>query len=97
MEIKHVEGSGKGHFKAFEDGIEAGELVYRREGEDTIIIDHTGVDPQFEGKGIGKKLVMKAVDFARQNKLKIIPLCSFTKSVFDRTEGIGDVLQKPES
>lgn len=92
MEIKQFNEKEKGNFKVFEDGVEAGELTYTWTGEEKIIIDHTGVDPKFEGKGIGKKLVMKAVDFARQNNLKIIPLCPFTKSVFDRTEGLADVL-----
>ncbi|HAH22792.1 MAG TPA: GNAT family N-acetyltransferase [Prolixibacteraceae bacterium] len=97
MEIKQINERGKGSFKAYKDGLEAGKLAYSWSGKDKIIIDHTEVDPEFEGKGIGKQLVMEAVDFARQNNLKIIPLCSFSKSVFDRTKEIGDVLFKSES
>lgn len=61
-------------------------------GEDKIIIDHTEVNPGNNGKGFGKKMVTKAVEFAREKGIKIIPLCPFAKSVFDKTEAFRDVL-----
>jgi hypothetical protein len=36
--------------------------------------------------------VSKAVDFAREKGIKIIPLCPFAKSVFDKVEQFRDVL-----
>jgi predicted GNAT family acetyltransferase len=35
---------------------------------------------------------MEAVQYARENNLKILPLCPFAKSVFDKTEEIQDLL-----
>ena len=61
-------------------------------GEDKIIIDHTEVNSGNEGKGFGKKMVTKAVEFARKKGIKIIPLCPFAKSVFDKTPEFRDVL-----
>jgi uncharacterized protein len=61
-------------------------------GEDKIIIDHTEVKPGNEGKGFGKKMVSKAVEFAREKNIKIIPLCLFAKSVFDKVPEFRDVL-----
>ncbi len=61
-------------------------------GNDKIIIDHTEVKPGNEGKGFGKKMVVKAVEYARANNIKIIPLCPFAKSVFDKTPEFKDVL-----
>ena len=61
-------------------------------GEDKIIIDHTEVNTGNEGKGFGKKMVVKAVEFAREKRIKIIPLCPFAKSVFDKTPEFKDVL-----
>lgn len=61
-------------------------------GEDKIIIDHTEVNPGNEGKGFGKKMVIKAVEFAREKGIKILPLCPFAKSVFDKTSEFRDVL-----
>ena len=35
-------------------------------GTDKIIVDHTEVNDAFEGKGFGKMMVEKAVEFARE-------------------------------
>lgn len=92
MEIIQENNEKKGLFKAIENNVEAGLMTYSWAGENKFIIDHTEVNPDFSGKGVGKKLVMKAVDYARANNLKIMPLCPFAKSVFDRVAEIRDVL-----
>jgi len=92
MEIQQINDSRKGYFEATEDGKEAGKMTYTWAGDSKFIIDHTEVSPDFNGKGVGKKLLMTAVEYARTNDLKIIPLCPFAKSVFDKTPDIRDVL-----
>jgi predicted GNAT family acetyltransferase len=92
MEIQHINNETKGYFKAVEDEKEAGRMTYSWAGDKKIIIDHTEVNPEFNGRGVGKKMVMAAVEFARQNELKIIPLCPFAKSVFEKVEEIRDLL-----
>jgi predicted GNAT family acetyltransferase len=92
MEIQQINDIRKGYFEAIEDGKEAGKMTYTWAGDSKFIIDHTEVSPEFNGKGVGKKLVMAAVEYARNNNLKIIPLCPFAKSVFDKVEEIRDVL-----
>lgn len=61
-------------------------------GPNKIIIDHTEVNEGHNGKGFGKKMVAKAVEFAREKNIKIMPLCPFAKKVFDKTPEFGDVL-----
>ena len=61
-------------------------------GPNKIIIDHTEVNEGNNGKGFGKKMVTKAVEFAREKEIKIIPLCPFAKKVFDKTPEFQDVL-----
>ncbi|SNR36739.1 GNAT family N-acetyltransferase [Flavobacterium sp. ov086] len=92
MEINQINDTRRGYFEAIEDGKEAGKMTYTWAGDSKFIIDHTEVSEGFNGKGVGKKLVMAAVEYARTNNLKIIPLCPFAKSVFDKTEDIHDVL-----
>ena len=92
MEIQQTNDTRRGYFEAIEDGKEAGKMTYTWAGDSKFIIDHTEVSPDFNGKGVGKKLVMAAVEYARNSNLKIIPLCPFAKSVFDKTEEIRDVL-----
>ena len=90
--IEHKSSLTRGSFHYFEDGKEAGVMTYTKAGEDMIIIDHTEVFPEFNGKGIGKKLVLEGVKYARENKLKILPLCPFAKALFMKLPEIQDVL-----
>ena len=80
-----------GTFFIEKDGKQVAELTFQLR-PDRIVIEHTGVDEELEGKGIGKKLVDYAVDYARRNKLKVVPLCTFTKAVFKKYKGYEDVL-----
>jgi len=95
MTIEHSETNNKGQFSAIEEDKLAGIMTYSRVNEHKIIIDHTEVNPGFEGKGVGKKLVICAVAYARDNRQEILPLCPFAKSVFEKIESIRDVLYKP--
>ncbi|MES2238735.1 MAG: GNAT family N-acetyltransferase [Bacteroidota bacterium] len=82
----------KGHFYVkVDDKIEA-KMTFVFAGPHKIIIDHTEVNPGNNGKNFGKKMVEKAVLFAREKDMKIIPLCPFAKKVFDKTPEYSDVL-----
>ena len=82
----------KGAFYIEIEGIQEAMMTFVYAGEDKIIIDHTEVNPGNEGKGFGKKMVTKAVEFAREKGIKILPLCPFVKSFFDKTSEFRDVL-----
>ena len=53
-----------------------------RDGKLTVY--HTEVSPKLEGKGFAKKLLATMVDYARKNKLKVVPLCPFVHAQFRR-------------
>jgi len=95
MEIEHVEKKERGFFAAKENGKEAGLMTYTYIDNRRFIIDHTEVDDEFNGRGVGKAMVMEAVKYARTKDLKILPLCPFAKSIFNKTPEIADVLYKP--
>ena len=82
----------KGSYFIEIEGKQEAEMTFVFAGEDKIIIDHTGVNPGNEGKGLGKQMVAQAVTYARENNIKIIPLCPFAKKVFDKTPEFRDVL-----
>jgi len=93
MDIIHKKSEPiRGSFKAEKEGERAGEMFYSKAGQDKIIIDHTEVEEAFRGEGVGKQLLYKIVEWARAEHIKVIPLCPFAKSVFDKDEEIRDVL-----
>jgi predicted GNAT family acetyltransferase len=59
-----------------------------------IIIDHTFVSEELRGQNIGRLLLHKVVDLARQNNKKIIPHCSYVKAVFEKTPDYEDIVYK---
>ena len=89
-EVKHNEKDK--NFEVFQDGKHAGLMTYTWAGDDKFIIDHTEVDEQYGGLGLGKKLVETGVNFAREKGVKIIPLCSFAKKTIEKTPEFQDVL-----
>ena len=82
---------GKGAWVIERDGTRLAEMTYSMAG-DKAIIDHTDVSDALRGTGTGGKLVAAAVEWARANGKKILPLCPFAKSVFDKTPAYRDVL-----
>jgi len=92
VEIKQIDQGAKGYFVATDAENEAGRMSYTYAGNSKIIIDHTEVNNAYRGQNIGKRILMEVVNYARENKIKIIPLCPFAKSVFDKMEEIRDVL-----
>lgn len=91
MEIKHKENDSRGMFyMENEKGIYA-ELTYNKQDNNILIIDHTEVNEELEGQGLATKLVKKTVDFARENQLKIDPLCPFAEVQFERNKSYEDV------
>jgi uncharacterized protein len=94
MDIKHRLIGNKGVFYIEEEGEKLAEMTYSQAGDARIIIDHTGVSDKLRGKGAGKQLVAAAVAYARQNNLKVIPLCPFAHALFDKTPAFQDVLDE---
>ena len=93
MEIRLEDYDEKGRAVVLVNDQEVGEMTYSKAGTRQIIINHTEVKAFMQGEGIGRKLLDVIVDFARENELKIIPLCPFAKSEFDKDESIHDVLR----
>jgi predicted GNAT family acetyltransferase len=84
-----------GRFLARIKGFPEAEMTFSKAGEHILIIDHTGVPSELGGKGVGKALVEFMVNDVRQRKLKIIPLCPFTKATLQKHPEWQDVLKDP--
>jgi predicted GNAT family acetyltransferase len=92
MEIQQKDNAKTGMFFIEQEGKKVAKMIYTWAGDDRIIIEHTEVDDILKGQGAGKALVAKSVEFAREKGIKIVPICSFAKSVFNKTKEYQDVL-----
>ena len=52
-------------------------LSYRQVGDEVVDLRSTLVPPHLRQRGLGKKLVQHALDWARENDKKVIPSCPF--------------------
>ena len=94
MEITIKEIENKGFAMATVDDKRAGTMTYSRAGENHIIIDHTEVNPDFKGKSVGKQMLYKIVEMAREKDMKITALCPFAVAMFKKLTEIQDVLKQ---
>lgn len=92
LQIKREDGETGGRYVVTVDGHEA-EMTYSRAGAKIMIIDHTGVPKELGGQGVGQALVLRAIEDARSEGFKIVPLCPFAKAQFDKHPEWGDVLK----
>ena len=92
MNVQHKKVDHRGKFYLEDQGEEVAKMTYVFAGDTKFIIDHTEVEEARKGEGLGAKLVEAAVKYARENNFKILPLCPYAKSVFDKRPELGDVL-----
>ena len=87
-----VNNSERHRFEITQDG-ETAELVYRlKPGK--IIFDHTGVPAKLEGRGLAKELAVAGLNHARQQGLKVVPLCPFVAGYIKRHPEYRDLVDE---
>ena len=59
---------------------------------DKMVIEHTEVPEAFEGKGVAGRIVRTALDYARAQNLKVLPLCPYAKAWIGRHPEYQDLL-----
>jgi predicted GNAT family acetyltransferase len=91
--IQHDHSGHRGAFFLERDGKRLAEMTYTVAGT-RVIIDHTDVDASLRGTGTGAMLVRAAVEWARKENARLMPLCPYAKSVFEKTPEYSDVLAK---
>jgi len=92
VKISLEDGPSKGRYMARIDGLPDAEMTFSRANPHLLIIDHTEVPDEMRGMGVGKMLVGRIVEDAREKDFRIIPLCPFAKATFERHREWQDVL-----
>ena len=74
------------------DGERHGYLEFTRPEVGVLHIDYVEVSPHLRGSGLGRQLVEKAVAFANDANLKVVPLCSYARLVMRRDPALAVLL-----
>ena len=77
---------------AFDGEKQIGECQYNVDRTGKWVIMHTGVRPEYNGRGIAKRLVESIIAAARERGVKIIPLCSYAQRMMSGKDEYKDVL-----
>ena len=62
-------------FETWIDGY-LSKLDYIQDGKN-FVITHVGVHPEFRGQGIAGKIVQVGLEYAKENSLRVIPMCPY--------------------
>lgn len=72
-----------------------GFAAYRLDGQ-TVVLDHTVVSPEHEGKGIGSALARGTLDALRQRGAPVLAVCPFMAAYVRRHPEYADFVQVPD-
>lgn len=94
--VLELDAKKHGAFNLYEDNVKIGEMVVAV-NPDAITVYHTEVDESAAGKGYAKLLLDALTGYARENHIKVIPLCPYVHAQFKRHPAeYEDIWQKQE-
>ena len=94
LSIQHAEDARGGAFYVEAGGERLAEMTYAKPSAGRAVIEHTVVDDRLGGRGVGKRLVLAGVEWARATGTKLVPRCSYARSVLERDASLHDVLAR---
>jgi predicted GNAT family acetyltransferase len=86
-----VDNPDEQRFEARVDGGLAG-LLYYRERPGRLVLVHTEVAEEFEGHGVGGRLVAGALDDIRERGLTVTTLCPFAAGYVEKHPEYADLV-----
>jgi predicted GNAT family acetyltransferase len=89
--LKVIDNAEEHRFEARLDGAIAGHVTYRMAGG-VLVLLHTEVAPEFEGKGVGGQLAAGTLQQIRERGLKIRIVCPFIASYVERHPEYNDLV-----
>lgn len=92
MQVLHHVKDTHGKFYIEQNGTVIAKMTYAVSQPGQMAIKHTEVDEPLRGGNVGHTLVDAAVQYAREHRLKIVPVCHFAKAVLYSTPEYSDVL-----
>ena len=93
VSIDREELNGVHEFVLRIDGERLGFLEFTRPDVGVMRIEYVEVSPELRGTGLGRQLVAKAIDFAKDAQLRVVPICSYARAVITRDPAMAVTLR----
>ncbi len=93
VSIEREELNGVHEFVLRVDGERLGYLEFTRPEVGLMRIEYVEVSPELRGTGLGRQLVAKAIDFAKDAELRVVPICSYARAVITRDPAMAATLR----
>ncbi len=77
-ELEIIHNRAENRFEVWIDG-KLSKLDCIEDG-DTIVMTHVGVHPEHRGGGVAGSITQVALEYAKEKKLRVIPMCSYVAS-----------------
>lgn len=84
----------KTRFFLEEEGNLVAEIKWDIQPNGDLDVNRTFVDPSQRGKGLAEKLLLKVIEKAKTENVKIIPSCSYVANYFNNHEELTSLLAK---
>ena len=94
LSIQHEDDARGGAFFVDVGGERLAEMTYSRPSPGRAVIEHTRVDDRLGGRGVGKRLVLAGVEWARATHTKLTPHCTYARGVLQKDASLHDVLDR---
>ena len=92
-DLQVVDNPAKRRYEAVIDGAVAGYVFYQ-ERPGSLVLIHTEVGEEWEGQGVGSRLIAGALDDIRARGLSVTPVCRFAAAYIERHAEYGDLVSR---
>jgi predicted GNAT family acetyltransferase len=93
LEVTH--NPAENRFETWVEGYQS-KLDYIQDGKN-FVITHVGVHPEIRGQGIAGKIVEASLAYARENSLRVIPMCSYAATYIRRNPQYAELTNQARS
>lgn len=93
--LEVVHNPGENRFETWIDG-NLSKADYILDGKN-FVITHVGVHPAHRGQGVAGRIVEASLAYARENSLRVIPMCSYAAAFIRRHPEYADLTRQERS
>ena len=90
--LEVVHNPNENRFETWIDG-NLSKLDYIQD-EKNFVITHVGVHPSLRGQGIAGRIVEVSLVYARENSLRVVPMCSYAAAFIRRHPEYAELTQQ---